>query len=184
MGVIFGLPVVSIFIFIAAGLLLGHLFWYSDTGPLEERIRELDEELATSNGDSSSQHGEVLSLTRSLDQKSGDLERVRIELATMRDQNAKLEASLYETTDAGSDELQCVTDQLLTLQDEHDSVKSQLAQAIEDITAAEQRVVVNESATLDAGNELGRQNELIDSLTKTNEAQAKESTRFKNASNT
>ena len=46
MGVIFGLPVVSIFIFIAAGLLLGHLFWYRDTGSLDTRILELENELA------------------------------------------------------------------------------------------------------------------------------------------
>ncbi|WP_372899021.1 hypothetical protein, partial [Stieleria sp.] len=135
MGVIFGLPVVSIFIFIAAGLLLGHLFWYRDTSGLDRRVRELEDELATAGGDSSSQHGELLSLQRSFDEQRDDLERAREEAASLRQENATLEASIELTRDNAAlenSDLQRTEEQLQALRDEYDALKAEHEQTLAD----------------------------------------------------
>ena len=118
---------------------------------------------------------QLTTLSQQLDEKTDASERLEKELSTLRDQYAELESSIEQarqSTEAEEDRFRQANDQISELQDQCESLRSDLEQAHADKNAAELRITANESAALDAGDELRRQTELIDSLNKKNESQA------------
>ena len=143
MPVLFGLPVISILLFIFAGILIGHLIWYYDRSADEDKLRELEDKLAKDNKSSSTHKQELLKLQKCVQQQGSDLEQSRLN-------NTELQQK-YEVARAT----------LAALQKEHQAVLAAKA----DIDNLNER---NTDVARQAGDELARRAKLIDELQSTN----------------
>ena len=172
MGVLFDLPLPSMLFFIIAGMGLGYLFFYRDRSDDERRIRDLEHELSLVGDGSAANQNELMQLQQSLSDRNEDLEAARAESFDLRQRNGELK-ELLQTRDHDIERIQgeidATAEELRTARAELDVVNQELAQAIKDKESAEDLNFRGQDAARQAGDELGRQSDLINQLSQERE---------------
>ncbi len=158
MPVLFGLPVVSILLFIFAGVLIGHLIWYHDLGTDDGKILELEEKYAKASGSAKTNKHEFLQLKQDLDRQGSDLVQIRLSNEELEQKYKKAQGAAEQ---AGAE--------LERLRREHEAV----LRAKQDAEKLNSR---NTEVAREAGDELSRQRKLIDELQVANKHYANEVT--------
>ncbi len=144
MSIFLGLPVVSILLFVLAGFLIGHLVWYRDRNGDDKRIVELEEKYAAANGAAETHRQEFLDLKKSQTISQSDYDHLHQQTTELANHTESLRDQL-QTEIQRNEALTAQLDEVLAAKESYESIHGR-----------------NEDVIRQAGDELGRQTEIIE----------------------
>ena len=147
MTVFMGLPIVSISLFLVAGIAIGYLVWFRDRTEDDKRILELEERYAAANGAAEMHRQEFLEAKKALNIQGSDLEQFRL-----------LKTDIDEAT-------QDIRAELAAEVSRSESLTLQLQESLAAGQSAEDLQARNKEVIREAGDELGRQTEMMERQT-------------------
>ncbi len=144
MTVFMGLPIISIALFLVAGIAIGYLVWYRDRTDDDIRILDLEERYAAANGAAETHRQEFVEAKKALTIQGSDLEQLRAMKLDVEEATELLRAKLDAETSR------------------NESLALQLEEAVAGCRSSEDLQSRNQKVIREAGDELGRQTAIME----------------------